>query len=167
MGNDKKAGGNLSLPTIPDFKEPEVEDGDTRIDRVTANTEVTVVMGYGPTIPSFSVPGLPDDVRIADNSPPSVDDMIADSLHAAVIPQPPTLSSILRTPAYAPTETSVAPLGSLADHMPPSLRDPADASLDGAAAVKGGGSRVAVILIILAALVAAVAIVLVFWPHLL
>ena len=168
MGNEKKPSGNLSLPTIPDFKEPEIDDGNTRVDRVPGNTEVTVVMGYGPTIPSFNVPGLPDNVRIADSNPPSVDDMIADSLHAAVIPQPPTLSFILQAPAYAPTDNSLAPLGSLADHMPPSVHDPADAIPEqaGAGAVQGGRSRAPLILVILAVLVA-LGVGIAFWRHLL
>jgi hypothetical protein len=165
MGNDKRPGGNLSLPTIPNFKEPEIGERDTRVDLGPASTEVTAVMGYGPTIPSFTVPGLPEEVHRAETSPSSVDEMIADSLHAAVIPQPPTLSSILRTPAYAPTETPLAPLVSLADDMPPAGRDLADASSDEAAMVRGRRSRIAVILVVLAVL-GAVAAVLVLLPHL-
>jgi hypothetical protein len=115
MTNDDKPGPNgpnLSMATIPDLMRAEIREGTPTSD------------GPGP-----EPAGVP------------VDDLITDSLRAAVVLQrPPTISSLLGVPVQRIESPSTEPLGSLADQIPPSERD-APAAADANPELEKGRSR--------------------------
>ncbi len=173
MANDSKPGANFSMPTIPTVDEQELYEAKTRLGEIPADVremlaqhEAADLGMSAPTIPSFTVPGLPGEER-QDSVPSSglVNDLIAESLQqAAVRPRNPTISSILGGPTPLPMEVSRTPLQSLADQIPPSIRGAAPvpgATEDPAAELAPRRSRAArmVVIFLLVALGLAIAFV--------